>query len=427
MPVMRKELSTAALAVLLVAASAATARAGPNLSSDAAHQHLSTAVAAKINETDGSSLALPSPSASPEDGASIPSPEASADGKSNTSHTHTGTPEDYGSCASHPGTYPGLKPVLLRSWMFPIRVERNRSHFQPSFYVPRFDNVTYVESGKPTSGIYNALDFFSPGFFPAPGFNSPRAVVVKLNRPARVYLLIQARYDRENPGNATLPGYTSQGWAEIPKGGNNEVKYGVYTTASRKLSTRVYVVRKDASKAVDLPDFIWLRENLKGIADVVSYSILLAEADGGASVAPESPPGVGTIQAGGRCPQTLHDLWKTPGVDASDPDTVGKVFSTWHPLWDPCYYCAYDHEHGSNAGLLLGVRPAYSLPAWKNNRQDEYHNGFKVSGRRTIERLVLVCAVIPISPLVLIPQCSCLFSWLSLTWSPTVHCFQARQ
>jgi hypothetical protein len=294
-------------------------------------------------------------------------------------------PNELGLCASHPGAFPGLNPVLVHSWLFPIRVVQNRSYTQAAIYVPRLCNVTFVEMTKPTSGIFKGLDYFFPGFFPPFAFNSSRAVSVRFNRPAKVFVLIHASYNWRNPENATLPGYKSLGWAEVPKDKNVEIKYGVYKTVSRNISSRAYVVYKDAPNSVaSLPDAGWILQNLKGISiptNTVSYSVLFAEADGSASVAPESPPGVGPIPTGGRCPSALHDLWTTPGNDDSDYDTADEVFSTWHPMWDPCYYCAYDHEHGSNAGALLGISPAYSLPAWKNYRQDENHNGFKVSGR----------------------------------------------
>lgn len=38
---------------------------------------------------------------------------------------------------------------------------------------------------------------------------------------------------------------------------------------------------------------------------------------------------------------------------------------------------AYDHEHGSAAPILMGYKPKYGYTAWKNNRQNEAHEGFK--------------------------------------------------
>lgn len=38
---------------------------------------------------------------------------------------------------------------------------------------------------------------------------------------------------------------------------------------------------------------------------------------------------------------------------------------------------AYNHEHGSSAKQLMGYEPKYEYTAYKNNREQEDHNGFK--------------------------------------------------
>lgn len=52
-------------------------------------------------------------------------------------------------------------------------------------------------------------------------------------------------------------------------------------------------------------------------------------------------------------------------------------FRTWHPLWDPCYFCSYLHEHGSSSPDLMGYQPTYGYTALKNRHQQESHHGFK--------------------------------------------------
>jgi hypothetical protein len=53
-------------------------------------------------------------------------------------------------------------------------------------------------------------------------------------------------------------------------------------------------------------------------------------------------------------------------------------FPTWHPVWDPCYWCTYGHEHGSNAPALTGIKPMLSYPSLKNANENEQHEGHKV-------------------------------------------------
>lgn len=108
---------------------------------------------------------------------------------------------------------------------------------------------------------------------------------------------------------------------------------------------------------------------------------MIAEEDGKSSIAPLSPSGVGPIPPGGRCPEELHKLWVAP-VRPGEGDVGDKQFSTCHPLWDPCYFCAYDHEHGSCPIDTLGYFPRFDYTAFKNGNRDESPNGFKVSSTR---------------------------------------------
>lgn len=112
------------------------------------------------------------------------------------------------------------------------------------------------------------------------------------------------------------------------------------------------------------------------------------EENGDPSEVPESPAGVDsdTIMPGQTCPEKLHELWTVKASDspapnfyAADVDIKDKSFATWHPIFDPCYWCAYDHEHGSDALTLVGpsFAPMYRYTAWKNNQQDEPVPGFK--------------------------------------------------
>ena len=106
------------------------------------------------------------------------------------------------------------------------------------------------------------------------------------------------------------------------------------------------------------------------------FSILVAESDGRPVREPSYPSDM-RIEAGQFCPRQLHDKWVAREIDYDDPCTRGRTFKTWHPLWDPCFWCSYGHEHGSAAPLLMGYQPRYDYSALKNNHQNESHEGFK--------------------------------------------------
>lgn len=101
---------------------------------------------------------------------------------------------------------------------------------------------------------------------------------------------------------------------------------------------RGYVFSKRFEGEAYIPHQAWVKQNAKGVKARGDYVIMIAEEDGSASTAPKSPPGIKMIQPNARCPEALHDLWVTPDEDASDPDTVGKMWKTFHPRWDPCYF-----------------------------------------------------------------------------------------
>jgi hypothetical protein len=294
--------------------------------------------------------------------------------------------ETYGTCAAHPAFFPGLVPVLLKKWVF-------TDGLQPYHYIPRFDQVKYYPLADPTSTALIGLDFFFPNVFKEK--NTPKALTLTFNRAARVYLLYPTSRNDDSVG--ILAGWKAFGWADVKYGANTQTSYGVMRKSGFEINKRVYVLYQDVpGMSVDIPDISWIKANLKNIPKSTSQALylLISEIDGSAPPEPKSPPGVGTIPVGGRCPDALHATWTTPfDVPEADPDIDGKVWTTWHPAWDPCYFCAYDHDHGSNAGALMGIKPAYSLPAWKNSHQDESHGGFKVRAARCCAKTrVLRCS-----------------------------------
>ncbi len=100
------------------------------------------------------------------------------------------------------------------------------------------------------------------------------------------------------------------------------------------------------------------------------YTVLLAEADGTPTPVPPVPAGQAYPAPGTECPAWAHDRFTTVGPD-------GKTYQTWHPQWDPVYWCSFGHEHGSDPSLIPGAPMVpYGYVADKVP-QDESNPGFK--------------------------------------------------
>lgn len=118
--------------------------------------------------------------------------------------------------------------------------------------------------------------------------------------------------------------------------------------------------------------------NLGAQWTVYVYSVLFMNDDGSVPALSAPPPGWSgpEIKQHEKCPDQLHDMWSVPPPDPNDPDTKGMMFRSWHPQVDYLYRCYYGHEHGSFDGLA-GYTSRFDYTAHKNNRQDEFHDGFK--------------------------------------------------
>ncbi len=175
---------------------------------------------------------------------------------------------------------------------------------------------------------------------------------------------------------ATLPGWRREGWAKMVKGNENRIlNLGVTRSFTRGLPSYVYIFSRKGQN-IALPGSEWVKRNLVGFTVNGGYTVIVAEENGTPVEKPEVP-GFGNVVAGGRCPEKLHDTWVVPTADSSDPDTANRKFRTFHSLWDPCFWCAYSHEHGSDPVETMGYSPRFGYIAWKNERQNESHNGFK--------------------------------------------------
>jgi hypothetical protein len=112
--------------------------------------------------------------------------------------------------------------------------------------------------------------------------------------------------------------------------------------------------------------------------NVFIYSVLFGETDGSVPALTTTPPGWsgGDIKQHEKCPDALHDMWVVPGPDPNDPETYNMKWNTWHPQVDCLYNCYYGHEHGT-PGMLAGYTERFQYTAFKNDKQDERHDGFK--------------------------------------------------
>lgn len=280
----------------------------------------------------------------------------------------------YGSCSGHPAYTEGMKGVIVRSWKH-SQNPRDKFLFWPSAYLPRQTSHVYAPVDDPSSTKYAGMDMFWTFFHTGYDGNS---VSMKFNRGAKVHLVLATSLPEINVGERVgLPGWESEGWVKLTEG-DTMVSYGVRSKNREfEIPSEGYMFSKVVDDSITLPTMDWIRANRIGIPYSNIFSILISEADGTASEEPPTPPGVPRIIPGERCPDQLHNMWVTDGDDPNDPDIAGRKWATWHPMMDPCYWCGYNHEHGSNSAQYTGMRPMYDYNAWKNDREDESHEGFK--------------------------------------------------
>lgn len=234
-------------------------------------------------------------------------------------------------CHDHPAYSDGLNSVLVSSWT-PIHARRGTD----ADYHPRYTGHRFAPLRDENSTVYEGLDWFYASNYKQP--NTDSFIRLNLHRASKVFLVVAVSYDRDFPP-AILKDWTSEGWArrvdELP----NEFVVGVHQTATRWLPEYVYIFSRSADKSALLPSQEWVKGNISGVKPVGSWYVMLGEADGSPSLAPISPPSVpDRILPNKRCPDKLHALWVTRETDESDPDVKGRMWPTWHPQWDPCYW-----------------------------------------------------------------------------------------
>ncbi len=165
-----------------------------------------------------------------------------------------------------------------------------------------------------------------------------------LNRPARVAVVWR--------DSSSIPDWLKSGWSEgsgVTVGGGN---------------ARVYL-RDFPAGQVELGTVESSEGNWKTM-----YFVLLAESGGVPTDTPPIPAGRAYPAPGQACPSWVHERYSTTGPD-------GDEYASWHPQWDPVYWCSFGHDHGSNPALIPAAPLVpYEYLSVKNGRE-EPNSGFK--------------------------------------------------
>lgn len=238
------------------------------------------------------------------------------------------------SCDQHPAYSTSWVPPLVRSFAELPRP----AMFERIVYLPRLSEANYHPVSDPTSTFYHGLDlFFSSGV--RAGDDLAR---LYLHRPAKVLLFVGAAAASAKTNadtTAKLPGWTSEGWAQLP-GGTRDLEFGVHQKGRISVQTYAYVFSKpsDSGLTAVIPSDAWVRRNLDApFSTIANFQVRLAERDGSASPIPGVFEGKEVVP-NTLCPDELHRSWEVPDDNNGDPDTNGVRFGSWHPAWDPCFW-----------------------------------------------------------------------------------------
>jgi len=281
-------------------------------------------------------------------------------------------------CKDHPLYKTGMKGEIIRSWMYKPNPDGSM-YWTRSKYFPRYKQHAWIPINNSASTKYSNLDYFTTNHRTNSSIHD--FVTLYFQRNALVYLLVHSTKSNGNP--PSLTDWKPEGFINMSRGTEAEstsIDMGDGTINGQLHAPRTAYVFSRNGTSVSIGSQDWVFNNMRNLDADGSWSALIAESDGSVVLPPERPviEGVGIeIEAGGRCPDALHDSWVTLSTDTEDAATNTTYFKTWHPLWDPCYWCAYNHEHGSSAPILMGYRPKYGYTALKNNVQQEAHTGFK--------------------------------------------------
>ncbi len=277
-------------------------------------------------------------------------------------------------CKDHPlkKHYKFVSGEIMRSWIFSKNKDGSQRWYR-SAYKPRHNFKLVSDDGS--NKVIQNLDAFGV-------FNGLRPeqdwVTLHFQRSAKVYMYVGS-WDRITR-KPYLSGWNYEGLFKAPSRDRQVWTSGKIgaRSAEYRVHLRGVLFSKVVRDKVTIPTRHWVRQNVRNakVGDGY-YNIFIAEANGRPTYAPRKPWQFRGIQPGKLCPERLHNWWRVPGEDPNDRYIRGRLFNTWHPLWDPCFWCSYGHEHGSSAPLIMDYYPRYDYTALKNFNQDEAHKGFK--------------------------------------------------
>ena len=287
-------------------------------------------------------------------------------------------------CEQHLRPPKGNKGVLIRSWTYGTP-NQSKTMWQPSAYLPRHKNHTYVPVRSSAPRLLENLDIFvthTTTKRPIRSFCN-----LKFQRMATIYLLLHYHAKRNTKLTYAISDWERVGPVRLLDDQNRSqsspsrlLKIGFGENVHMVELPRNAYVFKTVARNITLPSSGEMAKQIIGIPSRVRHlhwSLLVGEADGSPSHVARTPQGI-QVPNGGRCPRELHELWKTKARDNVDKSIRKMMFHTYHPQRDPCYgWCAYDHEHGSDSRTLMGYTPQYDYVAYKNKRQNESNAGFK--------------------------------------------------
>lgn len=205
-------------------------------------------------------------------------------------------------------------------------------------YYPAYKELNYSPRDDATSKKYHGLDLF---YVSGSGNDQKEPALAELffQRPALVYIFVDAKAATGNSFASTMPGWRSEGWA-VRTSKQKRYFLGLYQKLSFFVTQHAYVFSKRTQgrmNSVVIPNFGWVLRNTPNIKAKGSYHIRVAEASGGPSTHQTTFQGV-KVSSNARCPDILHNAWSTAAGDSSDAGTAGMRFGTWHPQWDPCLW-----------------------------------------------------------------------------------------
>lgn len=226
-----------------------------------------------------------------------------------------------------------MSPVLIKCWSF-----MNCPKLPKTAYIAQYKKHRYAPVSDLDSLSYDELDWFwaTSGHGDTSDF-----IQFHFNRHARVYLTIPV-HRNTRMGSVSLPGWKAMGEVNLVKGIEEPFEFGVFQKfpAQPTLPERAYIFMK-RGKDVEIPHLTWVEKNLRGFDIPNGYRLfaMFAETDGSKWEYPSWPSTIRhKIKPNEQCPKDLHNQWVARNTDDDDPDTAGKYWRTWHPLWDPIYW-----------------------------------------------------------------------------------------